>query len=226
MKKPRVINLYAGPGTGKSTTMHALMAELKYLGNNVEVSPEYAKEATWEMRGTKFFGAQEYIWAKQHFRLYRIASDVDISITDCPLLFCTVYGDECHKRMPSLKNVIAESYNNYDNLDIFLNRSKAKAYNPKGRNQNEKEAKVLDRKIRKALDTYVGKGNYIELEFGRENVEQILDILITKGWIKQEKPQRKLMTKRERFEALPDDCDILKTVGECWSGAGCKRCAG
>jgi hypothetical protein len=182
--KPRVINLYAGPGTGKSTTMHGLMAALKQLGLNVEVSPEYAKEATWEMRGKKFFGAQEYIWAKQHFRLYRIAHDVEISITDCPLLFCTVYGDECHQRMPSLKKVIHESYENYDNLDIFLKRSKTRKYNPKGRNQNEKQAKVLDRKILKAMDTYIGKGNYGVLEFNHETVEQIIDVLIMMGWIK------------------------------------------
>jgi hypothetical protein len=143
---------------------------------------EYAKEATWEQRGQKFFGSQEYIWAKQHFRLYKVATDVEIAVTDCPLLFCTVYGDECHKRMPSLRNVIHESYQNYENLDIFLRRSKAKAYNPKGRNQTEKEAKVLDRKIRRALETY--SDDWVELEFGRQNVEQILDIMAVKGWIK------------------------------------------
>lgn len=80
--KTKVINLYGGPGTGKSTTAGALFAEMKFRGINCEYVQEYAKDKAWEF-GTnhlgipKVFQAQEYIFGKQHFRLRRCAQDVD-----------------------------------------------------------------------------------------------------------------------------------------------------
>jgi hypothetical protein len=178
LKKPRAINLYAGPGTGKSTTCAALFAELKYIGINTEMILEYAKDAVWENRGPKLFAAQEYIFGKQHFRMSRVASETDFVITDSPLLLGLVYMPQKFK-MPSLRNVIKEAYFSYDNINIFLKRNKP--YNPKGRNQNEEDAKLLDTKIIMMLEK-LGLSFY-SFEFSRNNVEQIIDILKKEKWI-------------------------------------------
>lgn len=178
MKKPKVINLYAGPGTGKSTTCAALFAELKYQGVNTEMILEYAKEAAWENRGPKLFNAQEYIFGKQHFRMSRVAPETDFVVTDSPLLLGLVYMPVDFK-MPSLKNVIKEAYDAYDNINIFLKRNKP--YNPKGRNQSEDKAKLLDIEILEMLDVFGIR--FVSLEFGRENVKQIIDILKAEKWI-------------------------------------------
>lgn len=148
MGKPKIVNCYGGPGTGKSTCAAALFAELKYRGVNCEIITEFAKDATWEGRGPKVFQAQEYIFGKQHFRISRVCEQVDVLITDSPILMGIAYTPE-NFYLPSMKTVIAEAYQNYDNLDIFLNRKKK--YNPKGRNQTEKEAKNLDVKIKDLL---------------------------------------------------------------------------
>ena len=43
-----LVNFYAGPGTGKSSTMAGVFSELKWMGVNCEMAPEFAKEKVWE----------------------------------------------------------------------------------------------------------------------------------------------------------------------------------
>lgn len=173
----KVINLYGGPGTGKSTTAAAVFAELKFLGVNCEYVQEYAKDKAWEF-GTnhlgvpKVFQAQEYIFGKQHFRLRRCAQDVDVIVTDCPLFLGLIYmpGDF---PIPSLRPAIREAYNMYDNLNIFLIRNKP--YNPKGRFQTEDEAIELDADVRNMLNDQ--DVPYHVIEAGRDAIPKILSLL-------------------------------------------------
>jgi hypothetical protein len=186
----KVINLFAGPGTGKSTTCAALFAELKYRGVNTEMVLEYAKSAAWEGRlsaskiengvytpPSKIAKAQEYIFGKQSFGLSRVADEVAFTITDAPLLLGLVYMPT-EFGMPSLRQTIREAHRQYDNLNVFLVRNKP--YNPKGRVQDEEGAKELDTKIREML---LMNDSFHILQFDRENVTQIIDLMYLKGWL-------------------------------------------
>lgn len=177
----RVINLFAGPGTGKSTTCAALFAELKYCGHNTELITEYAKDTVWEKRGPKVLEAQEYIFGKQHFRLSRVASEVEFVVTDSPILLSCIYLRDNY--LPSLKNVVKEAFDKYDNLNIFLKRNKT--YNPKGRMQTEDEAKVIDGRILEMLNNWCIE--YTTLDFHRDNPNEIMNLMFHRGWI--EKPK-------------------------------------
>lgn len=81
--------------------------------------------------------------------------------------------------IPSLRNAIREAYDMYDNLDVFLVRTKP--YNTKGRFQTEEEAKGLDVDVRRMLDQQ--KIPYKVVEAGREAVGQIFDEMTQRGWI-------------------------------------------
>ncbi len=175
IKRCKIVNIYGGPGTGKSTCAGALFADLKYSGENVEYIQEYAKDAAWEKRGPKVFEAQEYIFGKQHFRMARVADDVDYLVTDSPILLGLAYMP-IDFYLPSLPLVIKEAYDNYDNLDIFLVRKKA--YNPKGRNQNEAEARELDVKINLILDKFSIPYHIIPGE--REAIKLIRELMFNK----------------------------------------------
>lgn len=174
--KTRVVNLYGGPGTGKSTTAAALFAELKFRGVNCEYIQEYAKDKAWEFSNSdvtpKVLEAQEYIFGKQHFRLRRCAKEVDLIITDSPLLLNLIYTPDDFP-LPSLRKVVKEAYDMYDNLDIFLTRTKL--YNPKGRFQTEQEAKLLDLKIKDMLNDQ--KVDFYTLDAGRDSVQQLVNML-------------------------------------------------
>lgn len=141
-----VINLYAGPGAGKSTIASDTFALLKWKNVNVELVSEYAKAVTWEGRHT-ILQDQLYILAKQNRMLERLRTQVDYAITDSPLFLNRVYSGDYYPS--TFGPFVNDLYNSYDNLNIFLEREKP--YHKVGRNQTEDEARELDKKIKDLL---------------------------------------------------------------------------
>ena len=141
-KTPLVVNLFAGPGAGKSTGAAFLFAFLKLFKVNVELVTEFAKELAWE--GDKEFMSrnQLYITGQQVRRMIRLVGKVDVIITDSPIEMAAFYTEE-----PTLKQLCKEEGAKFSNrLDFFIERTKE--YNPSGRNQTFEEAKEIDRRIR------------------------------------------------------------------------------
>lgn len=173
----KVCNLFAGPGSGKSTTAAALFAELKYRNVNAELIQEAAKDAAWEGRSGKFFAAQQYILGEQSWRQWRLKGDVDIAVTDSPLPMGLVYMEPSFPAQ-SLRQMVLEDFHSYDNFNVFITRNKP--YNNKGRMQNEDEAKVLDDLIRSML--HENNIEYIELPFNRDLPYAILERMGLSDW--------------------------------------------
>lgn len=138
--KLKVINLFAGPGAGKSTTRAALFAELKYRGIRVEEVTEYAKDLTWDEHGS-LLSDQLMILANQNRKLERLRNKVDLVISDSPILLGINYRVPGY--LPSyFEKLVWELWETYDNYNYFINRTKK--YNSYGRTQTEEEAKKLD----------------------------------------------------------------------------------
>jgi adenylate kinase family enzyme len=145
--KPIVINLFGGPGAGKSTTAAGVFNRLKTIGLNAELINEYAKDLTWENR-QKALQNQVYVFGKQYHRQERCADKVDFIITDSPLLLSSIYANE---KVPTVfHDLVKYCFHEYDNRNYFLER--VKAYNPVGRNQTEEEAKKIDVRVKTFLD--------------------------------------------------------------------------
>lgn len=143
-----VVNLFAGPGTGKSTTCAGIFFDLKNLQINCEIASEYAKELVWEKRDATFSN-QIYLFGKQHHRIHRLLGQVDVVITDCPILLSPVYDEE---KRPTFEKLVVEEHNKMWTYNVFLNR--VKAYNPIGRRSTHDltEAKKIDAKVLDVLD--------------------------------------------------------------------------
>jgi tRNA uridine 5-carbamoylmethylation protein Kti12 len=142
----KVINLFAGPGAGKSTTAAGLFHLMKIGGMNVELVTEYAKEMTWEKRHN-ILTDELYIFAKQHRRIRRLLGEVDYVVTDSPILLCILYRQADYTE--TLDELILELWNSYENLNFFLRRTKP--YSAVGRSQSEAEARSIDEATRALL---------------------------------------------------------------------------
>lgn len=165
----KVINLFSGPGAGKSTTRAGLFHIMKSNGHNVEEVTEYAKDVTWE--GTQILLADQlFVLANQNRRLERLRDKVEAAISDSPLLLTINYVNPTY--LPhTFKAMTMELWNTYDNLNFFINR--AKKYNPSGRNQTLEEAVQIDNDIKLMLNYH--KIPYIELDGDRDAPQKIYD---------------------------------------------------
>ncbi|MBI2900133.1 MAG: AAA family ATPase [Planctomycetes bacterium] len=142
----KVINLFAGPGAGKSTTAAGLFHLMKLEGMNVELVTEYAKEMTWEKRNN-ILTDELYIFAKQHRRVRRLMGEVEYVVTDSPILLCIYYRKDDYSE--TFDKLVLELWNRYENLNFFVER--AKPYVAVGRSQSEDEARAVDGGVKALL---------------------------------------------------------------------------
>ena len=175
MKKSIVINLMGGPGAGKSTMASMLFAKLKMQGVLCEYVTEYAKDMVWENR-YNILNDQLYILAKQFRSLNRINGEVDVIITDSPLLASLYYNSAIQNptdrlNEETLKNLILELNAKFNNIYFFVERRHK--YEQQGRYQTESESIQVAKKIRSMLD---GLGiNYKVLPSGEPSVDYIVN---------------------------------------------------
>jgi hypothetical protein len=143
-----LVNLFGGPGAGKSTGAAYIFSQLKMAGVNAELVTEFAKDKVWE--GNKeVFKNQAYIFGKQYFKISRCADKVDVIITDSPLLLSIVYNDN-PVLGDSFNETVKNVFSSFNSMNYILSREKE--YNPVGRNQTESEAKEVDVQVRAMLD--------------------------------------------------------------------------
>lgn len=137
----KVINLFAGPGAGKSTNGLILAGLLKIEGYAVEFVPEFAKFAVWSDNQAAL-SDQIYMFAKQENRLHVLRSaGLDYVITDGPLPQALLYCPPDY--YPSFRQLVLDVYNSYENLNFFLDRNPELPYQAHGRLQTEGEAQQL-----------------------------------------------------------------------------------
>ncbi len=148
------INLYAGPGAGKSTTAAMLFGELKVRGYSIELVSEYVK--AWAVEKRKVIGFDQiYLMGKQlHYEHRFLSNGIDHIITDSPVLLSACYTRAFYPELQEvaghMDGIIAEYEKQYPSINIFLNRGD-KEYKQEGRYQTAEEAQSLDRTIRVRL---------------------------------------------------------------------------
>jgi len=156
--KIRRINLFGGPGSGKSTTAAGLFYKFKSdasYPHNIELIQEYIKTWAYMNRPVKSF-SQVYTFAKQmHREDVLLSHGVDLIITDSPILLNAMYA--YRHNTPGWEGVltIIDHYEQqYPALNIFINRLN-RPYKSVGRYESYEEARDRDLQIFDWL-TYTG----------------------------------------------------------------------
>jgi len=167
MKKTIFVNLFGGPGTGKSTLCAGIFSQLKIKGVDCEMALEYVKDLVWEESFEKIKN-QVYIFGKQQNRLFRLNGKVDVVITDSPLLNSIVYYNGHN---PHFSDVVMFEFKKLNSANYYINRSFE--YIENGRMQTLEGAQKVDRDYKVLLDTNTVP--YTQLNAGIENLDRIVN---------------------------------------------------
>jgi len=139
-----VVNLFGGPGAGKSSTAAQLFASLKQKQAHVELVKEYVKDWAW---GQRIVGPldQPLIAGKQMHRESSLYGKVDVVVTDSPFLLSGYYQrlggkDYLLPALLGFKSHAEELGVTYRNF--FIKRSKP--YDSRGRYQTAEESQEID----------------------------------------------------------------------------------
>lgn len=153
-----IINLFAGPGAGKTTIASGLMYELKKIHLSVDNPYEFPKNLAWDEN----MGAikdQFYITANQHRNIVRSYGKVDYVVCDSPILFGLIYKDKYKNPNDFITNLYGDEFDlfilslfkKYNNINFFLERNVNSKYNEKERFQNLDESIAIDMEILEML---------------------------------------------------------------------------
>lgn len=154
----KVINLFGEPGCGKSTLAAYIFYRLKTMGYNCELCDEFAKQLVYE--NNKFaLSNQSYIFGQQLKKMNSLKNNVDIIITDSPLLLCGLYMKE-EKLYNSFFNLVYDTFNEFDNYNFLLKRNHN--YVQEGRYQTESEALEVRDSLMAELKHYKVKYTNVE----------------------------------------------------------------
>ena len=169
--KTVVVNLFAGPGAGKTTCAWEIAAELKKRNINTEYVSEYAKELVWDGRMDLLDGSaknQTMLIEEQNRRIERLQGKVSVIVTDSPILLGLMY-----QKVPSqeLESWVMQKHMEYNNFNLFIQRGKA--FEQAGRIHGLKESMTIDEKIKgflKEKSIYFGTYAHKNINLVVENI--------------------------------------------------------
>lgn len=148
----KIINIFGGPGIGKSTTIAGIFHEMKKNQLDVEISHEFAKDLVWNNQFDILNEDQLYVFANQYRRISRLINRVDYIIADCPLLMCIPYIAEGF--FTTLEPLIVEAWNRFDNQSFLLTRPTDVKYENEGRYHDEEGSIKKHNEIVDVLNKY------------------------------------------------------------------------
>lgn len=167
----KVINVIAGPGTGKSTLASGLYHEAKRRGWNVELVTEVAKDLVWEGRHCALSN-QAYVFGRQVQRIHRLEGQVDYVITDSPFLLSAIYAPADYPA--EWEKVVVELWKRYDNVVAFLKRGPW--FDDRGRVHSLQQSVEIDQKIAVLLQKH--NITYTQVDCGYSNPGEVLDAIL------------------------------------------------
>ncbi len=177
----KVVNLFGGPGVGKTVVAAGLFYEMKKLNYNVELVKEFATDLVYENRLDILDTDQLFILANQNRNLMVKAFNdkLDFVIMESPILLSNIYFNELSIYDKDLFNDFnLNLFNKYDNENFHIQRNTKYKFDMIGRIHSEYESVMIDVNILKYL-----RHNNIEfnsIKNDDETINEILKILAKK----------------------------------------------
>ncbi len=180
----KIINLFGGPGIGKSSISAGLTYNLKKRHITCDNPYEFPKLLAWDENHSAI-ADQLFVLANQHRGIVKSYGKVEFIILDSPILLSLTYktyydkngGEEYPSNLygETFDKLLIEMNNKYDNINILLERTKG-IHNDIERYQNLEESIELDREIENTLKQY--DLPYHKIKVDDETVNNIVDLLL------------------------------------------------
>jgi 2-phosphoglycerate kinase len=177
----KIVNLFGGPGIGKSSIASGITYKLKKRHISCDNPYEFPKLLAWDDNKSAIKD-QLYVLANQHRGITKSYGKVDYIIVDSPILLSVVYKDYYQDNeypsnlyQESFDNFIVELFKKYDSINILLKRTDG-LHNNKERYQSLDESKELDVKIESILNKW--DIPYLEVEVCDDTVNRIVDLIL------------------------------------------------
>ena len=152
----KIINLFGGPGIGKSSIAAGLTYKLKKQHITCDNPYEFPKLLAWDENHSAIRD-QLFVLANQHRGIVKSYGKVDYIILDSPILLSLVYKNVYKSNQypatlygDSFDKMVLDIYNQYENINILLDRGNGN-HNESERYQNLEESRILDESIENAL---------------------------------------------------------------------------
>ena len=175
----KLINLFGGPGIGKSSRAAGIFQKLKKKHISCNNPNEFPKTVAWD-NNIPAIKDQLYVFANQHRGIAQSYGKVDYIIIDSPILFSKIYHSYYTEGYPaefygdSFHKMILELHNKYDNINILLERANG-VHNDEERFQNYEESLMIDKLCKKVLEE--NNIPYHTVKVGKNTVKEILKLL-------------------------------------------------
>lgn len=151
-----MLNLWAGPGTGKSTTAAVVFHLLKVAGVKCEICFEFAKELTYLGRREEL---RDQVWvsATQEHRHWILHDKVDVIISDSPTGMGRAYAKQWNDGDLVTRMARQARARYKGHIDILLTRDPRREFQAYGRKERTlEEAKQKDRLVEAVMRHTLG----------------------------------------------------------------------
>ena len=154
-KNTIVINAFAGPGAGKTTSCLEVAEKLKKQGFVTEYVQEYAKELVYDNNFIMLDGHYEHQFAilnEQMKRINRLYGKVDFIVTDSPILLNNTYlnEDKNTEVYSAYSDSVNKLYGLYNNFNYFVERDTS-VFEKEGRIHNLEQSIAIDNELKNML---------------------------------------------------------------------------
>mgnify|MGYP003312286977 FL=1 len=180
----KIINLFGGPGIGKSSISAGLTYNLKKRHITCDNPYEFPKLLAWDENHSAI-ADQLFVLANQHRGIVKSYGKVEFIILDSPILLSLTYktyydkngGDVYPSNLygETFNKLLIEINNKYDNINILLDRTKG-IHNDIERYQNLEESIELDGEIENTLIQH--SLPYHKIKVDDQTVNNIIDLLL------------------------------------------------
>lgn len=167
-----VVNMFAGPGAGKTTCAWEVASALKKKGIVTEYVSEVAKEYVWDNQLDKLDGSlekQRELLEEQDKRVQRLMGKVEVIVTDSPILLNLMYLKEPNE---AYNGEVVSRFKKQNNFNVFVDRGKN--FEKEGRIHDYADSVRIDSNIENLLNDnqlYFKKYSYPQIKRCIENID-------------------------------------------------------